>query len=115
MSRVFILQRKNQDYSASAKFGSVEVIFPGERPPITNIAFQRKIVKFLVENNFDPDVDYALISGANVNMHIFGAVLADMFDQYSILVYAPRTDEYFPLHINPNSEEFNDSTCTGTV
>ena len=102
--RVFILQRKGLDYSSAAKFGEIIVVYEGERPPITNIAFQQKIEDFLLTHEFDPDRDYIMISGSAVNMHIYGAVVAGLFDKYAALIYSAESDEYFPIYVGLGEE-----------
>lgn len=107
MSRVIAIEPCNFDLTPAMVFGEVVFLFErtGERTSIWSEDFSSCVLDKLEEINYDPDIDFIVVSGAIVTLSLAIAVIAADYGVIKLLLYHSAEAGYVSRKITCEEEE----------
>lgn len=129
MSRAFLLEPVRPNISVSPEsvraYGELVVLFPHGFPlPAAAPDFDERVITELERHEFDPYVDYLIVSGKLSRLTCTATLMAVLYEELTLLVFSERDMAYLPVRyavddLSSESEEDNeratDSRCGGAV
>jgi hypothetical protein len=93
--RVFILQFSNRyDVSTAKDHGQIYYLTKERLDPFDPNETVRLIRRELSQKKFDPEEDMVALTGASNLVSLFLAVLARDYDEFKVLIFDSRTEQY---------------------
>lgn len=107
-SRVFFASRNQRfDVTAAEPFGEIVYLFERDRPsPLRTQKVYDGILERMLSNDFDPNLDYIVLTGPNVYVAVLLAVAVAEFGGTKMLVFDAPNDRYIEQDLTESEREY---------
>lgn len=105
--RVFVIEHpRNQiDVSKAEEYGDIVFVFDNKDRRCTawlHVEYGRMILRILKAYSFDPKIDFVCIAGTMLVMTIYIIVVAQYYDEFTVLLFDSRDDKYLQKKFDRN-------------
>ena len=97
MTKVYIVNSANHDYSKAEQYGELVYVTRGKLPIFKTSTVRAMLEKGLVKFTKD---DYLLISGPAIVSVMAATILYNKFDTVKFLVFDAKQQDYVVRHLN---------------